>query len=168
MIKIILRFDDPSATSNHLLESEIIECLGSVEAKATFAVIPFKRPENQHDYTDNSWAKHLVRGHLSGITEIALHGYSHEIRGHLPQGSPTEFAGIAAASQETMIKSGAERLREIFGENSVTGFILKWSTKSGHRVKAVKCHNEVRDDNRSEKEAGVHGRFQAGCRGPGH
>ena len=28
---------------------------------------------------------------------------------------------------------------------------MKWSTKSGHRVKAVKCHNEVKDDNRDEK-----------------
>jgi len=140
MIKIILRFDDPSATSNHLLESEIIECLGSVEAKATFAVIPFKRPENQHDYTDNSWAKHLVRGQLSGITEIALHGYSHEIRGHLPQGSPTEFAGIAAASQETMIKSGAERLRAIFGENSVTGFIPPWNSYDTNTLLALDNH----------------------------
>ena len=26
---------------------------------------------------------------------------------------------------------------------------LKWSTKSGHRVKAVNCHNEVNDDNRT-------------------
>jgi hypothetical protein len=24
---------------------------------------------------------------------------------------------------------------------------VKWSPKSGHRVKAVKCHNEVNDDN---------------------
>jgi transposase len=37
---------------------------------------------------------------------------------------------------------------------------LKWSDTSGHRVKAVKCHNEVRDDNRDEKETGVHGRYK--------
>jgi transposase InsO family protein len=42
---------------------------------------------------------------------------------------------------------------------------MKWSDTSGPRVKAVKCHNEVRNDNRNEKETGVHGRFQAGCRG---
>ena len=29
---------------------------------------------------------------------------------------------------------------------------MKWSTNSGHRVKAVKCHNEVRNDNRNEKD----------------
>jgi len=39
---------------------------------------------------------------------------------------------------------------------------MKWSTKSGHRVKAVKCHKEVRNDNRNEKETRVYGRFQAG------
>ena len=45
---------------------------------------------------------------------------------------------------------------------------LKWSDTSGHRVKAVKCHNEVRNDNRNEKETELHGRFQAGCRGAGN
>ena len=29
---------------------------------------------------------------------------------------------------------------------------MKWSTKSGHRVKAVKCHNEVSNDNRDRKK----------------
>ena len=38
---------------------------------------------------------------------------------------------------------------------------LKWSTNSGHQVKAVKCHNEVRNDNRNEKEKELHGRLQA-------
>ena len=38
---------------------------------------------------------------------------------------------------------------------------LKWSTKTGHRVKALKCHNEVNDDNRNEKETGLYGRLQA-------
>ena len=46
--------------------------------------------------------------------------------------------------------------------------ILKWSTKFGHRVKAVKCHSEVSNDNRDEKETGVYGRFQAGCSGAGN
>ena len=43
-----------------------------------------------------------------------------------------------------------------------------WSTKSGHRVKAVKCHNEVNDDNRKKKAKQLHGRFQAGCSGAGY
>ena len=46
---------------------------------------------------------------------------------------------------------GIQRGKLIFKKRPV-----KWSTKSGHRVKAVKCHNEVRDDNRNEKETGVH------------
>ena len=32
-------------------------------------------------------------------------------------------------------------------------FELMWSTKSGHRVKVVKCHNEVNDDNRKRKRS---------------
>jgi len=46
-------------------------------------------------------------------------------------------------------------------------FHVKWSTKSGHRVKTVTCHNEVMYGNRDEKAAELHGRFQAGCGGTG-
>ena len=42
-----------------------------------------------------------------------------------------------------------------------------WSTESGHRVKASKCHNEVNDDRRNEKTAKVHGRIQTGRGGAG-
>ena len=37
---------------------------------------------------------------------------------------------------------------------------VKWSTKSGHQVKAVKCHNEVNHDKRNEQETVLHGRLQ--------
>ena len=30
-----------------------------------------------------------------------------------------------------------------------------WSTKSGHRVKVVKCHNEVNDDNRKKESEAI-------------
>ena len=32
---------------------------------------------------------------------------------------------------------------------------MKWSTKSGHRVKAVTCHDEVNDDKRKENSPGL-------------
>lgn len=37
-------------------------------------------------------------------------------------------------------------LGEVLPQESVG--ILKWSTKTGHRVKAVNCHGEVNDDNK--------------------
>ena len=40
-------------------------------------------------------------------------------------------------------------------------YVVKWSTNSGHRVKAVQCHNEVNDESRKENETEVHGRLQA-------
>ena len=137
MIKVILRFDDPSATSNHLLERQIIECLESKNAKATFAVIPFKRQDKEHDYSDTSWANHLVKGQLSGITEIALHGYSHEKRGLTPQDSPTEFSGVDADTQEEMIREGADHLRAIFGKNSISGFIPPWNSYDANTLQAL-------------------------------
>jgi hypothetical protein len=38
---------------------------------------------------------------------------------------------------------------------------LKWSDTSGHRVKTLKCHNEVRDDNRKANEKEIYRRLQA-------
>ena len=39
--------------------------------------------------------------------------------------------------------------------------IMKWSDTSGHRVKTLKCHNEVRDDNRKANEKEIYRRLQA-------
>jgi hypothetical protein len=38
---------------------------------------------------------------------------------------------------------------------------MKWSDTSGHRVKTLKCHNEVRDDNRKANEKEIYRRLQA-------
>jgi hypothetical protein len=46
--------------------------------------------------------------------------------------------------------------------------ILKWPDASGHRIEAVKCHNEVSNANRDEEETKLHRRCQAGCDGAGH
>jgi hypothetical protein len=48
------------------------------------------------------------------------------------------------------------------------GLTMMWSTKSGHRVKVVKCHNEVTDDNSNEKETELHRRLQARSSGAGY
>ena len=40
---------------------------------------------------------------------------------------------------------------------SITSYtFMKWSDISGHRVKALKCHNEVRYDKRNRSKKGVH------------
>ena len=45
---------------------------------------------------------------------------------------------------------------------------LKWSTKSGHRVKALNCHNEVNADNSNDQETELHGSVQAGSGSAGN
>ena len=59
-------------------------------------------------------------------------------------------------------------LVQVAGELAIECGVLMWSTKSGHRVKVVKCHNEVNDDNRKKKAKQLHGRFQARCSGAGY
>ncbi len=50
MIRIAFRFDDPSPTSDHVVEKQLIAELQCRELCATFAVVPFSvRPEGRID-----------------------------------------------------------------------------------------------------------------------
>jgi hypothetical protein len=46
--------------------------------------------------------------------------------------------------------------------------ILKWSTNTGHRVKAVNCQNEVNDDDTKTNKTEVYRRLQTRCGSPGY
>ena len=47
MIQIAFRFDDPSETSNHELEKEIIGLCCKYNVPVNFAVIPFRKINDQ-------------------------------------------------------------------------------------------------------------------------
>lgn len=58
--------------------------------------------------------------------------------------------------------SAEEKIRIVLGGLRGEDSIVKWFTKSGHRIKAVNCQNEGNDGNRKKNTKQLHGRFQSG------
>ena len=122
MIDVAIRFDDPSAVSDHALERNLLDLLAKHGLPATFAVIPCASGQ---PVCANS-VPHLVEAARMGTVEIAQHGFDHESRS--PRGTPpSEFTGIALAEQTSRIAAGRAILREVFG-TPVVGFVPPFNT----------------------------------------
>ncbi|NOR70194.1 MAG: hypothetical protein GQ532_10985 [Methylomarinum sp.] len=77
MIKIAFRFDDPSFTSDHLLEKNIIEICKRYAVKINFAVIPYKEIDGQLHALNEKKAEHLIHAEKNNWIEISQHGYAY-------------------------------------------------------------------------------------------
>ncbi|HRK79305.1 MAG TPA: DUF2334 domain-containing protein [Thiobacillus sp.] len=122
MIDVAIRFDDPSAVSDHALERAILHAMASHGVCATFATIPHA---GQHALSADD-VPHLVEARQSGRLEIAQHGFSHE--SCRPGGSlPSEFAGLDRAAQTDKITAGRSTLEQVFGV-AIRGFVPPFNT----------------------------------------
>jgi len=130
MIRLALRFDDPSATSRHDLEMELFALLERYGVPATAAVIPIIRSENSSYPLEASNAGHLIDACRKGVIEIAQHGYSHEARGKTSAGNPSEFTGLTVSEQARLIGEGRIQLGRIFG-TEISGFVPPWNSCDG-------------------------------------
>lgn len=130
IVHIVLRFDDPSATSDHALERQIIAILGELDLPATVAVVPFGSSAEGLVPVTRDNAPHLVAAHAAGIIEVAQHGYGHQHMTSTPNGSPSEFWGVPADEQQRRLDAGLAQLKLTFGVQ-VRGFIPPWNTYDG-------------------------------------
>lgn len=73
MIRVTLRLDDPSETSDHALEKAIIQVLARQEMRATFAVIPFKVVAGNLVPFSPERASHLAEAEREGIVARSPH-----------------------------------------------------------------------------------------------
>ncbi|MBI3431373.1 MAG: polysaccharide deacetylase family protein [Hydrogenophilales bacterium] len=122
MIDVAIRFDDPSATSDHALERAILHAMAAHDVCATFAVIPYA---GQQTLPAGS-VPHLVEAQQCGRVEIAQHGFSHEP--WRPEAElPSEFSGLDPAAQTEKIAAGRAALEQAFGV-AVTGFVPPFNT----------------------------------------
>ena len=104
MIRLALRLDDPSATSNQEIEARILESLVRHGLRATFAVIPFRGEAAAPLPLTRERARPLREAVEQGVLDIALHGHMHlRVR---PEGERSEFVGLPAARQREMIANG--------------------------------------------------------------
>lgn len=126
-INIVLRFDDPSPTTDHALEREIFTILGELDIPVTVGVVPFGIDTGGLVPLTSDNVPHLVAAHAKGIIEVAQHGYAHEHLTTTPKGSPSEFWGVPAEEQYRRIDEGHDQLAQTFGQ-PVRGFIPPWNT----------------------------------------
>ena len=127
VINIVLRFDDPSPTSDHALEREIFTILGDLGIPATVGVVPFGIGTDGRVPLTRDNVPHLVAAHTKGIIEVAQHGYAHEHLTTTPKGSPSEFWGVPIEEQGRRINAGNDQLIHAFGQ-PIFGFIPPWNT----------------------------------------
>lgn len=126
MIHLALRFDDPSATSDHVLEEGIFAAAETAGIPLTVAVIPFRRQEGDLISLSRERTAHLIDAQRAGVIEVAQHGYCHEsARGE--KQPPSEFMGEDAARQAGWIGEGRALLEALF-DKPVIGFVPPWNT----------------------------------------
>ncbi len=138
MIRVCLRFDDPSLTSNHAIEKLLIAELEQRRLSATFAVVPFHEGPEGRIALDRTTAAHLLEAQRKGVIEIAQHGYSHKPSPYHPPGRPSEFIGYSLTVQETMIEEGRQHLSELF-ETIIDGFVPPWNSGDEATMAALKA-----------------------------
>lgn len=138
VIRVAIRFDDPSALSFGEVEQGILAALEDTETQATFAVIPFSNTPSGRVALDARNGAHLLAAQQRDLIEVALHGHSHLHRS--PNRPPSEFCGIAAERQLSMVSEAAAHLRALFGAGSIRGFVPPWNSYDGTTLPALECN----------------------------
>lgn len=120
MIRLALRLDDPSETSDQEIESSILSTLDSCGLRATFAVIPFRISNEVRVALSPERARPLIDAHRLGVIEVALHGNTHINRAG--GANKSEFSGLPVSEQIRLIQEGAQHLGKIF-DTRIGGFV---------------------------------------------
>lgn len=136
MISLALRFDDPSATSDHALESAIFDAAQRHAQQMTVAAIPYRQRGSTHVQLSSANCGPLLDAHSCGLIEIAQHGYSHDRLGSTPAGEPTEFWGTPPELQSQRVQGGQSVLENLFG-SKVRGFVPPWNTSDAATLAAL-------------------------------
>ena len=122
MIDVAIRFDDPSATSDHELERSLLSVMADHRIRATFAIVPHAGEKPLSGET----VPHLVKAAREGRIEVAQHGFAHLSR-TAADALPPEFAGVDATRQDQDIAAGRSILEAVFGTD-VHGFVPPFNT----------------------------------------
>lgn len=127
MINFVLRFDDPSPTSNHELERDIFSVLKDADVPATVAVVPLGTKAGAPVPIAPTNVPHLIEAHAAGVIEVAQHGYGHIQTKVTSRGDPSEFWGTDENHQLQRITTGRKLLENAF-QAPVLGFVPPWNT----------------------------------------
>jgi peptidoglycan/xylan/chitin deacetylase (PgdA/CDA1 family) len=122
MIRVAIRFDDPSRNSNRQVEHGLIAALRQQKLPATFAVIPYSPQDNQFVPLTVDAVPHLISAADDEVIEIALHGYRHQRHESADKSIKSEFVGRTIDEQMEMIHAGLSQLEQVFGRR-LSGFV---------------------------------------------
>lgn len=108
MIGLAVRCDDPSATLDRVLEEGKFAATETAGTPFTFAVIPFRRREDDLILLHCERTSHLVDALSADVIEVIQHGNCHEsiLGGKQP---PSDFMGVDAARQTEWICATLEK-----------------------------------------------------------
>ncbi|MEZ0148379.1 MAG: DUF2334 domain-containing protein [Candidatus Reddybacter sp.] len=135
MIHIALRFDDPSVSSDHILENNVIEICVRYGVKINFAVIPFKNIKDKRTPLNTLAAKHLIDAESKGHIEISQHGNAHT-NFALENERPSEFIGRSIEEQTYLLNNGKEVLDSVFGKKN-RGLVPPWNSFDKNTIQAA-------------------------------
>jgi peptidoglycan/xylan/chitin deacetylase (PgdA/CDA1 family) len=127
MIRLAFRLDDPSRTSDHDLERQILDCFRQADIPLTCAVVPYTCSGAEARPLTADAVPHLVQARSAGIIEVALHGYCHRELARLTDGNRTEFAGVDRRQQREALAAGKARIEDVF-PGPLTGFVPPWNS----------------------------------------
>lgn len=127
VIHLAFRLDDPSPTSDHALEREILERFRATGFPLTCAVVPYSCGGGDERPLAAGEVSHLVDARREGVLEVALHGYCHRCLTRLSDGNSSEFSGVEASRQREALARGKARLEAVFA-TPVTGFVPPWNS----------------------------------------
>ncbi len=143
-ITVVFRFDDPSAISSTQTEKKVIHIFKKHNASLTFGVIPYRCAGSTRDTSpqevvalDLEKSNILSQAVQDGTIEIALHGYSHQMRDTEVW---TEFSGLDYESQEDKLFKGKKLLETLIGV-SINTFIPPYNTYDLNTLKALETLN---------------------------
>lgn len=135
-----LRYDDYSAQSPTILESQILEACARLQAPCTFGMIP-KLSQSQSSEVNSTqvltipekkWEM-LRMGIEQGILEVALHGLTHL---PLKEKAKSEFRGLSLAVQTEMLMQGKAIIEREIGP--IQTFIPPWNSYDRNTLAAIK------------------------------
>lgn len=133
MIYVSFRLDDPSAISDHCLESEIIKIFSDFNFSLCVAVVPFRIKDKQKISVSKDNIAHLIDAQKKNQIEVVLHGHSHLRRGVSPSGGPSEFAGVNIQEQKILIQEAKKIVEDVFSIN-IQGFVPPWNTYNKNTI----------------------------------
>lgn len=143
-INVVFRFDDPSELSSTETELKVITAFREHNASLTFGIIPFKcagstRDTSPQDVVPLSKEKSalLKKAIQEGTIDIALHGYSHQIRDTKVW---TEFSGLQYEHQLEKLSKGKKYLEQMMGTD-ISIFIPPYNTYDLNTLKALEALN---------------------------